>query len=110
MNKEYGDQLIQLVADYLGIEISFIKLNTRRQDVVYAKKLLVYAYHCNPRHMTLSDVGQIIGRNHSSIIYLRNEILIHSKLYDREKKDTTNISALVARLNYDGYEIFNTEK
>jgi chromosomal replication initiation ATPase DnaA len=61
------EKVKELIAEY------DLARNCRKREIVYRRSLLCW-YLCNNTRMTLSEIGQMFGKDHSSIIHARKTI------------------------------------
>ena len=69
LEKKSTDHLIESVAKTFDVTAEQVKSPTRERDVVDARKICAYLLN-QKRKFTTTKTGQLLNRDHSSIIYL----------------------------------------
>lgn len=64
--------IISVVSERLGITVDQIKSNTRKRDIVEARFIAVALIMIANPEFTLKKVGEIFNRDHSTIVYARD--------------------------------------
>ena len=78
--KERPAFLYKMMADVLGVDD--IPVKSRRAEFVWARSIL--AYQLVKEGMTASEAGRFLGKDHSTIIYMRRRVedaLMYPKQY-----------------------------
>lgn len=87
-----ANQIVELTADYFGIECKDITGKSRKREFVTARKYISQYcyYHLNPMY-SLSEIGCIQGgRDHSTIINHHKEMENHLKNERETREDYEN--------------------
>jgi chromosomal replication initiator protein len=67
------DKILEDVCNYYNLKIDFVKSNDRYQHLVNARQL--YCYLCrNYTVASLSEIGNLINRDHSTVVWSVNKI------------------------------------
>lgn len=75
------DRINRQICDYFDVELSDLKSNTRRSDVVRIKRYACYIHH-KIKGFTVEKTGDLVGLHHSSVTYhckTLNDIMSYSK-------------------------------
>lgn len=82
------EKILSVVGDYQEIPEDLIKSPSRKKNVVKARMIAIYlAYNCSG--LTLKQIGNFFGRDHSTIIYNR-DTCSHTMYTDSKFKRTVN--------------------
>ena len=80
--KEIQEAYLKLVADYFGYTVNDLKNNRSRvQKLVDARDVAMYLLSFE-LEMNRADVGQIFGRNHSTVCNAIERVNLKDRLYD----------------------------
>lgn len=88
VGKSEPSYIMHVVANVLGLPYERVSANSseyrKTNDVVEARYIAIgLTIRCNPKK-TLTEIGKIFGRDHSSIIYARdkfNHFMKHDKIF-----------------------------
>ena len=69
--KNKYEQMVKIACEVVGIKPEQIKLRQRTQNLVLARQLICYIA-VNHMGFPVTTVGQMIGRDHSTVIHSRN--------------------------------------
>jgi len=69
-----------------NVSIEQIRSSTRVKDVVHIRQIYCYLMLSNTR-MSLSEIGKTVGRNHATVIHMRNLIKQEIKSYYKNGYD-----------------------
>ncbi len=91
------DYIVNVVADYYGIEPKVIKSKARSREIVVARQIAMYL----AREFTdasLSRIGaEIGGRDHSTVLYAHKTV---QNLMETDKNFRQRVESIISRLKY----------
>lgn len=68
-NKVYtADDIIEKVSSYFNIKPNDLKSTSRAKSIVIPRNIAIYIMHTELENLTLSSIGQIFKRDHSTIL------------------------------------------
>jgi hypothetical protein len=68
VDRSMGKEAAEAIAGVFGITLREVRKNSKRPQVVTPRFAIAYVLHCCNK-LSLSAVGRIIGRNHSTVAY-----------------------------------------
>lgn len=69
--KDKYEEMVKIACEVVGVSPDQIKLRNRTQNIVLVRQLICYIA-VNHMGFTVTSVGQMIGRDHSTVIHSRN--------------------------------------
>ena len=85
-----AENIIDKVANYYKVQVKDIKGKSRKRQFVKARFIAMYLIK-NSTTLTLSAIGDIVGRDHTTIIHslqtIQNTLSLH---YDTDLRDELN--------------------
>ncbi len=79
------DEVITFVGEYFGVDPF---KNTREKTHVKARHIIFYILYYNA--MSLSDIGKMFGKDHSTVIHGRNRVASDMINYPQSEQDFIN--------------------
>ena len=67
-----AEKIVKVVSEHTGINAKDIVSRKKKQKIADARHLAIYAITQHLPKYTLEEIGEIFGRNHSTIIHSRN--------------------------------------
>lgn len=75
IKKDYMAALLKHISDTLQIPVHAIKSKSRKPDLVLARHIFCYlAKHSSDYNLTLHEIGNFIGRDHSLVCHAEHRI------------------------------------
>ena len=85
------DKILEDVCDYYDVKMEYVKSKDRFQNLVDARQ--VYCYLCrNYTVASLSEIGNLINRDHSTVVWSVNKI---NDFIDVDKSTSRDIEFIV---------------
>jgi len=101
---EYKDDLIASLLLYYQLSEETLKSETRRREVVEARRIFCYIMRRYDDHLTLRRIGEMIGiSSHATVLHhirVAESFLVYDKQFKNDVEQVTRI-ANAEVLNYD---------
>ena len=92
------DQVVDIVSRYLNIKLEEVASPCRKREKVYARQLFMYFLYKYSR-LSLIGIGEIFGgRDHSTVVYSRDQISNLSTTDKSIKRDVLRIGRMFDNL------------
>jgi len=73
VNDSSAQSIIIRVAEYFGVSVQEILSRRRNRRIANARKVAMYLLW-RETDLTIAEIGKMVNRHHSSVIWARNEI------------------------------------
>ena len=68
-------EFIAAYCDVQGVSVEMVMRNTNKRETVIHRQLLMYLININFKNMLLERIGEIFGRDYSTVIYSRKTVI-----------------------------------
>lgn len=86
--------ILSTVCSYYGLEKENVKSNSRKANYIEARQLFFYIAR-NHSESSLIKIGEMVNRDHSTVVHLINKVYIQKEIYSKLKNDIKEIEILL---------------
>lgn len=90
------DSIIRAACSHFSLTRAELLGKSKRQEIVRARQVCIYLM-CDMLALPLTSIGQMIGRDHSTVIYARDKIAELMRVSDGISKDVTDIKSAILK-------------
>ena len=84
------NRILDGVCDYYGLTVEDLKSESKTKEKVIARQMYFYLAD-EFSNANFRQIGELINRDHSTVMYAANKIRVHKEIYRHVKKDIDEI-------------------